>query len=77
MMLYLFCQLQSTIASHRAGSPTQLTARRPVRGATFVEYAILAAIAVGIGYIFRTQLGNVFNSVFDQVGNALDDIGSR
>jgi Flp pilus assembly pilin Flp len=39
---------------------------------TFIEYALLAAIAVVIGFIFRTALSSAFNTLLDNVKQALN-----
>lgn len=57
------------------GSSVSMLARRHVRSTravTFIEYAILAAIAVVIGILFRTQLSSLFNRLFERLNGAIN-----
>jgi Flp pilus assembly pilin Flp len=42
------------------------------RGITFIEYAILAAIAVVIGLLFKNQLSALFNTLFGRLTGAIN-----
>ncbi len=46
------------------------TARRS-RGATFIEYALLAAVALVVVVIFRTQLSSIFTSLMNNLRSAI------
>lgn len=69
-MLALFVRLQVALISLFATARTRRMAQ--ARAITFIEYAILAAIAVGIGILFRTQLAELFNNLFGKLNTAVD-----
>jgi Flp pilus assembly pilin Flp len=56
-----------------AAQVAMLARKRSNRGITFIEYAILAAIAVVIGLVFKEQLAGLFNTLF---GNIESVVGS-
>jgi Flp pilus assembly pilin Flp len=41
------------------------------RGATFIEYALLAAVALVVFVLFRTQLSSMFTSLLERLRVAL------
>jgi hypothetical protein len=47
-------------------------ASRRRRAATFIEYALLAGIALVLFFLFRDTLSDIFNSLFDRISGALD-----
>lgn len=69
-MLALFIRLQVALVSFLATAKTRRMAQ--ARAITFIEYAILAAIAVAIGLIFRNQLGSLFEQLFARLSTAID-----
>ena len=44
---------------------------RTRRAATFIEYALLAGIALVLFFLFRTQLSNIFGDLFDRIADAI------
>lgn len=42
------------------------------RGATFIEYLLLAGIAIVLGAVIYTALGGSFDTILRQIRNALD-----
>lgn len=41
------------------------------RAATFIEYALLAAVALAVVVIFRTQLSSIFSGLMDRLRSAV------
>jgi hypothetical protein len=70
----MLMNLASMIALRLFGPPALQApvAARRTRAITFIEYAILAAIAVAIGFIFRTQLGSIFDTLLTRLRNAVN-----
>lgn len=65
-------------AQHRAHR-TVLVSRYGVagaRGVTFIEYALLAAIAVFISWLFRGQLTSVFNTLLSKLQGGINNNSS-
>lgn len=58
----------ATPAVHPAPALVRVRSRR---AATFVEYALLAAVALAIFVIFRSQLSSMFSSLMDRLRTAL------
>jgi len=52
---------------------SRLVAGRSRRAVTFIEYAILAGIAVGVGIFLYPFLINLFKSIFTRVGNVANN----
>ena len=52
------------LAPAGAGSRTR-------RAATFIEYALLAGIALVLFFLFRSQLSNIFGDLFDRIADAI------
>lgn len=50
--------------------PARVSTRRG-RAATFIEYALLAAVALVVVVIFRTQLTSIFTSLMDNLRDAI------
>jgi Flp pilus assembly pilin Flp len=64
--------ISTFVAQLAAPAPTPALARtRSRRAATFVEYALLAAVALVIFVVFRTQLSSMFSSLMDRLRTAL------
>lgn len=70
MLHALVAYLQVAISSLVA--PLRRQTLVSARGVTFIEYALLAAIAVIIAALFRSQLVGVFESLFGRVGRGLN-----
>lgn len=69
----LFINLQMILSGHRpvlALAPAGRLGRS--RGVTFIEYALLAAIAVFIAWLFRGALTGAFNSILKAITEALN-----
>lgn len=49
------------------------------KGQDMVEYALMLAIIVGIGWLIynQTQLSDKINSVFNNAGNLMNDAASK
>jgi len=47
--------------------PIRIENRRSWRGATFIEYALLAAVAVGIIAFFQSQLRDIAGTLIDRI----------
>lgn len=45
----------------------------PARGANFIEYGMLAVLAIVIGFVFRSQLGNAFDGMLGQIRSNLSN----
>lgn len=43
------------------------------RGVTFIEYALLAGIAVAIAAIFRSQLTDIFTTLLDRINGGVNN----
>ena len=69
-MLDMFIRLQVALVSFLATARTRRMVQ--ARAITFIEYAILAAIAVGIGILFRTQLASLFSNLFSKLQGAVN-----
>lgn len=50
---------------------TRYQARMATRGVTFIEYALLAAIAVVVGFLFRSQLTSMFTTLLNNISGGL------
>ena len=77
-VMALFAALMS-LTTERAAHRGMLTRRFGVvgaRGVTFIEYALLAAIAVFIAWLFRDQLEKIFNNLLGSVTKATNDTRS-
>lgn len=48
-----------------AGARTRATSQ--ARAVTFIEYALLAVVAVAVGLLFKTQLGGAFGSILAKI----------
>ena len=71
----MLIRLQLFLASVLTGQPAMLTpaaAGRARRGATFIEYMLLAAIAVVLGLAIWTALGGSFDGVLQEIQDALN-----
>jgi Flp pilus assembly pilin Flp len=73
----MFQQFYTTLIAfitRLCGFTTPTAIRVPVarrgRGATFIEYALLAAVALVVVVIFRTQLSSIFTSLMDRLRSA-------
>ena len=64
-----FARTAATLEVLGATARTRVT--KPARGVTFIEYALLAVVAVIIGYVFRTQLGSAFDGMLARVRGGL------
>lgn len=78
MFLSLLVRLQLALTAFLTGmlAGARTRAMSPARGANFIEYAMLAVIAIGLGWIFRTQLSTAFNGILEQVRNGIGAGGS-
>ncbi|NLK73418.1 MAG: hypothetical protein GX285_10430 [Clostridiales bacterium] len=47
-----------------------ITYIRNERGMEMVQVAILIGIAIGIGVLFKSQIGNFINGIFDALVNS-------
>jgi Flp pilus assembly pilin Flp len=64
----------TTLLVARVATPAVLqpaTAGRTRRAATFIEYALLAGIALVLFFLFRSQLSNIFGDLFDRISDAI------
>lgn len=69
-LLALFVWMQARLSSVARPS-TRLAHPTAVRAAGFVEYAMLAAIAIAIFLVFRDGLVGAFNELLDQINRVL------
>jgi Flp pilus assembly pilin Flp len=60
----LYLMLETVVAVMAGHLRGRTSAVAGARGVTFIEYALLAAIAVIIAVLFRSQLSAAFNAVF-------------
>lgn len=67
MFLSLFVAMHSALT----GAVSTGRLHRSARGITFIEYALLGAIAVVLGFLFRTQLTTAFNGLLADIREAL------
>lgn len=51
--------------------PAVVPVRRSRRAATFIEYALLASVALILVVIFRTQLSSIFTSLMNNLRGAI------
>ena len=69
----MLTRLYLAIASVLTGEPMlQPATSRARRGAINIEYMLLAAIAVALFWIFRSQLTGVFSNVLERISSALN-----
>ncbi len=69
-----FDMVIAVVAGHlRARHAGLQSATAGYRAVTFIEYALLAAIAVAIAAIFRKQLGEVFTTLLAKFSSAATD----
>ena len=61
------------VAMFSTATPAMLTVtpQRARRGATFIEYALLAGIALVLFFVFRTGLSGIFDSLLQSIRDAL------
>lgn len=69
LLVRLHLALVATFALVTSGARGRVST---ARGANFVEYAILASVAVVIGYFFRSQLSSAFEGIIGTVTDGLD-----
>lgn len=75
----LLARIQLAVAT---GNPSLLRRNGPrvrlslAKGPTFIEYAILAAIVVGIGFLIRGFLISIFTTLFHDISNAINSNSS-
>lgn len=60
------------LAARAFSRATMLARVASRRGVTMVEYVILTAIVVFLGWLLREQLGAMFGSIMDDLRAALD-----
>lgn len=71
-MTALFIRTKLAVTSQMVSLLTALRGRAAAnRGVTFVEYALLAAIAVIVAVVFRNTLINAFQTLFERVRDTL------
>ena len=60
-------------AMFTSATPAMLTvsSQRSRRGATFIEYALLAGIALVLFFVFRTGLSGIFDTLLQSIRDAL------
>jgi len=67
--LVLLHVVSNVVSAHLRGRRSAFaTAPAGVRAVTFIEYALLAGIAVLVAAIFRSQLGTMFTALLVRVG---------
>jgi len=62
--------IQTTLAITLSGArlqPLRIETRRNRRGATFIEYALLAGVAVAVTWLLKDQLLNLVEGVINGV----------
>lgn len=67
----------AAVASFKRGLRPSTSRLRPTahaRAVTFIEYGLLALIAIVIGLVFKTQLSSLFNSIFGNVSNGATNV---
>lgn len=69
-MFHAFAARTAATMHVLGGALRARTATAP-RGVTFIEYALLAAVAVVIGVIFKTQLSGAFNDILGRIKNGV------
>lgn len=52
--------------------PVSVEARRAVRGVDLIEYALLAAVLVALVFIFRSQIGNILNTLYGRIRSSIN-----
>lgn len=65
LLTRLFLGMIATFASVSASASMRRVSQ--ARGVNFIEYALLGVIAIFIGFVFRDQLSDAFNSILDQI----------
>lgn len=65
-------QLQALSLLLSTGNPTMVRAPRSGRGATFIEYMLLAAIAVLLFVAIYAGLNGAFGNILNSVRDALN-----
>lgn len=72
-MTALLIRIQLAVTTFLASLSATTYARRvgKARGVTFVEYALLAAVAVGLAILFRTALTSAFNGLWTRISGQL------
>ncbi len=73
-MTAILIRIQLAVTSFLASLSASAYARRveKARGVTFVEYALLAAVAVALALVFRDTLGRSFTRLWDRIAGELD-----
>jgi Flp pilus assembly pilin Flp len=72
MFQNLFARINALIISMFAEKPQMIVIpARSRRGATFIEYALLAGVAVIVFFAFRGPLTNLMTGIINQVSRAL------
>lgn len=68
VLMSVFATLVARIEARRSFIPTSRMSLVSARGVTFIEYALLAAVAVFVAWIFRTQLSSIFTTFLGRLG---------
>jgi len=69
-LTHIIRSIQTTLAITLGGArlqPLRIETRRSRRGATFIEYALLAGVAVAITFLLREQLKDLVTTVITGV----------
>lgn len=69
-MFHAFAARTAAAVHVLLGALRTRTAAAP-RGVTFIEYALLAAVAVVIGVIFRNVLSDAFTNILNRIKNGV------
>lgn len=74
-LTHIIRSIQTTLAITLGGArlqPLRIETRRTRRAATFIEYALLAGVAVAVTFLLRNQLLTLVDKVITGVGNGFD-----
>lgn len=79
VLVAAFSALSARLAARHRATRATIGGRYGVvaaRGVTFIEYALLAAIAVFIAWLFRTQLQSIFTSLLSKLRGGINSSGA-
>jgi|694.fasta_scaffold117727_3 Flp pilus assembly pilin Flp len=73
-MTAILIRIQLAVTSFLASLSASAYARRveKARGVTFVEYALLAAVAVALAIVFRSTLSSAFSGLWGRISTNLN-----
>lgn len=75
-LTHIIRSIQTTLAITLGGArlqPLRIETRRSRRGATFIEYALLAGVAVAVTFLLRNQLLTLVDSVVGRVTDGFNN----